>query len=216
MWNTCPWQQRFGKTWHAPGLTSWCWSLQYLTGLKRTTVEVLLGPGPWHRWHRVCKRCRWSEHREWLGWKKRGWKPTNLGSTYMVGNYSKLGSSSHIPECAKFTANTLEGAQKYISWSPIPWFSNANQWSQRTQSACMKLRKKQQNNKVFNPSNGIQINISQTFCFVNLSTEKVFKKLRLHVLQLGSQPSQGSKSCGKIWERRMLICYVYVLNAWKK
>lgn len=121
------------------------------------------------------QRCWWSEHREWLGWKKRGSKPTSWVVCYMVGNYSKLGSSSHIPECAKFKANTLEGAQKYISRSPIPWFSNTNQWSQRTQSACVKLGKKQQNSKVFNPSNGIQINISQTFCFVSLPTEKVFK-----------------------------------------
>ncbi len=38
---------RHCKTQYAP-LASWCWSLQYLTGLKRTTVDVLFGPGPWH------------------------------------------------------------------------------------------------------------------------------------------------------------------------
>lgn len=76
-----------------------------------------------------CKRCWWSELlMTWMVSLIWGSKTTNwVISTYMVGNYSKLGSSSHIPEHAKLNTNDLDGARIYISRSLMQRFSNANQ-----------------------------------------------------------------------------------------
>ena len=70
--------------------------------------------GTWHPWHRAKHAAGGVNIGNDLDgiW---GSKPTSWVVCYMVGNYPKLGSSSHIPECAKFKANTLEGARKYIS-----------------------------------------------------------------------------------------------------
>lgn len=135
--------------------------------------------GTWHRWH------RWHRAKHAAGgvnigndldgiW---GWKPTNwvvhtvhggklsqirkfITYTWMCEVYSKyFGGGSEI---YFLTSHTM--ILKRPSMKPFNE-RNLHAWSSE----------KQQNNKVFNPSNGIQINISQTFCFVNLPTEKVFK-----------------------------------------